>query len=117
LKFQVKEVDSSGEVLDSGYEDEYQLEDVEITTSDYVAPVLVPDFQTAWEKMGEDCQVVETYSLSTLKTLQAAVQELINFLGMSPCESSDKVTKTRHILYLSGIFLGNVRVLVSWIFM
>jgi coatomer protein complex subunit gamma len=42
------------------------------------------------------------------------VKEITDFLGMQPCERSDKVTakKSKHILLLSGNFFGNVPVLV-----
>lgn len=47
--YRVKEVDpSSGEVEEEGYEDEYQLEDAEVTPADYVKPVLVPNFRNNW---------------------------------------------------------------------
>ncbi len=45
----VKEIDpSSGEVEEDGYEDEYQLEELEVTPGDYVKPVLVPNFRKSW---------------------------------------------------------------------
>jgi len=58
--------------------------------------------------------VVETYQLSTTKTLQDAVQEIVKVLGMQPCDRSGQVPakKTKHILLLSGNFIGNVPVLV-----
>lgn len=112
LKFNVKDVDQSGEVSDSSYEDEYQLENLEIATSDYMAKVTVPDFQKAWDASSEDTQAVETYNLSSIKSLEDGVREIVNYLGMSPCDGSEVPKKTRHVLYLSGIFVGNVKVLV-----
>jgi coatomer protein complex subunit gamma len=45
----VKEVDpSSGEVEEEGYDDEYTLEELEVTAADYVKPRLVPNFRKAW---------------------------------------------------------------------
>ncbi len=45
----VKEIDpSTGEVEEEGYNDEYQLEDVDITPADYVKPVVVPNFRKGW---------------------------------------------------------------------
>lgn len=45
----MKEVDpSSGEVEDEGYEDEYQLEDLEITAADYIAPQVWLRAHGAW---------------------------------------------------------------------
>eukprot|EP01095_Lingulamoeba_sp_RSL-Kostka_P009530 TRINITY_DN3317_c0_g2_i2.p1 TRINITY_DN3317_c0_g2~~TRINITY_DN3317_c0_g2_i2.p1 ORF type:complete len:776 (+),score=285.83 TRINITY_DN3317_c0_g2_i2:264-2330(+) len=111
--FTIKDIDSStGEVneFDEGYEDEYSLETLEINLSDYIAKVLVPEFPKAWQSMGNE--VIETYSLANIKNLNEAISELIKFLGMAPCEGSQKLKKkTKHILYLSGVFVGNIRVL------
>lgn len=115
LKFISKEVDpTTGEPDESGYEDEYQLEDVEVTTADYMQKTYVVNFNEKWEEIGDEFEVVETYALSSTKTLQDAVAEVIKFLGMQACDRSDKIPskKTKHILYLSGNFTGNVPVLV-----
>jgi coatomer protein complex subunit gamma len=67
----VKEVDpSSGEVEESGTEDEYQLEDIEITIADFMRKTLVTNFQEKWDEIGDEFEAVETYSLSTMKNLQ-----------------------------------------------
>ena len=43
-----------------------------------------------------------------------AVKEIIGFLGMQPCERSDKIPegKTSHTLYLAGVFRGGHDTLV-----
>jgi coatomer protein complex subunit gamma len=114
LKFTVKELDQSGEPDPTGYEDEYQIEDIEIATSDYMQKTFVANFQEKWDELGETFEVVEKYSLSTLKTLQDAVKEVADYLGMQPCERTDQVPpkKSQHILRLSGNFIGGVPVLV-----
>jgi len=115
LKFNAREIDpSTGEAEEGGYEDEYQLEDVELTTADYVQRVNIPGtFQERWEEIGDEFEVVETYTLSTMKNLQDAVKEVSDQLGMLAVESSEKVPakRTKHILYLSGNFIGNSPVL------
>lgn len=114
LKFVVKEVDpSTGEVDDSGYEDQYQIEDIEVTISDYIKRTLVTAFQEEWDKLGEEGQAVATYNLSTMKTLQDAVKEISTFLGMQPIDRSHEVPpkKTKHVLFLAGRFVGDVQVL------
>jgi len=114
MKFTVKEVDpSSGQPDEGGYDDEYQLEDLELTTSDYMQRTVVANFQQEWDATDSEHEVVETYSLSTMKTLTDAVKEITEFLGMSPCDGTEAVPekKTKHILLLSGTFLGGVRVL------
>jgi hypothetical protein len=39
---------SSGEVEEDGYNDEYTLEELEVTAADYVKPQAVPNFRKAW---------------------------------------------------------------------
>lgn len=49
LRFRVREIDpSSGEVEEEGYDDEYQLEDLEVTPADYVKPIVVTNFRNSW---------------------------------------------------------------------
>ncbi|KAL6062840.1 Coatomer subunit gamma [Balamuthia mandrillaris] len=116
LKFIVKDVDANTQEADdeSGYEDEYQLEDSEVTVSDYMKPTFETAFKEQWEALGDECEVVEKFSLSTMKTIKEAVTEIIGFLGMQPCDSTDSVPakRNKHILLLSGTFLGGIKVLV-----
>jgi coatomer protein complex subunit gamma len=43
---------------------------LEVNTSDYVQKVFLQNFQEKWEEIGDEFEVVETYSLSTMKSLQ-----------------------------------------------
>lgn len=115
MKFVSKEVDpSTGLPEESGFADEYKLEDLELAPRDYLQPTPISEFQTKWDELGDQFEVVETYALSTLKSLQAAVNEIIKTLGMAPSDNSDNVPakRSKHILYLSGTFIGNIPVLV-----
>ena len=49
-----------------------------------------------------------------MKTLEEAVKQIIKFLGLQPCERSDRVPegKSSHALFLSGLFRGGIEVLV-----
>ena len=47
-----------------------QVEDIEVVTSDYIIPTYISDFSSAWDSMGEDGQVVETFALTALKSLK-----------------------------------------------
>ena len=49
---------------ETGYDDEYNLEELEIVAADFVKKVAVVDFKEAWSTIGGDCEVVETFSLS-----------------------------------------------------
>ncbi|XP_034927401.1 coatomer subunit gamma isoform X2 [Populus alba] len=115
LRFIVKEVDpTTGEAEDDGVEDEYQLEDLEVVAADYMMKVGVSNFRNAWESMGDDFEHVDEYGLGPRENLAEAVIAVINLLGMQPCEGTEVVaTNSRsHTCLLSGVFLGNVSVLV-----
>uniref|UniRef100_A0A6M2F2U1 Coatomer subunit gamma n=1 Tax=Populus davidiana TaxID=266767 RepID=A0A6M2F2U1_9ROSI len=115
LRFIVKEVDpTTGEAEDDGVEDEYQLEDLEVVAADYMMKVGVSNFRNAWESIGDDFEHVDEYGLGPRENLAEAVITVINLLGMQPCEGTEVVaTNSRsHTCLLSGVFLGNVRVLV-----
>ena len=70
LKFLVKDVDpANGGVPDegeTGYDDEYNLEELEIVAADFVKKVAVVDFKEAWSTIGADHEVIETFSLLPL---------------------------------------------------
>uniref|UniRef100_A0A8C5RH20 Coatomer subunit gamma n=1 Tax=Laticauda laticaudata TaxID=8630 RepID=A0A8C5RH20_LATLA len=91
-----------------------QLEDLELALSDHVQRILKPNFAAAWEEVGDDYEKEETFALSTIKSLEEAVNNIVKFLGMQPCERSDKVpeNKNSHTLYLAGLFRGGLDVLV-----
>uniref|UniRef100_A0A803STI0 Coatomer subunit gamma n=1 Tax=Anolis carolinensis TaxID=28377 RepID=A0A803STI0_ANOCA len=115
MKFTVKDCDpNTGEAEEEGYEDEYVLEDIEVTIADHIQRVLKPNFAAAWEEVGDEFEKEETFTLSTVKTLEEAVSNIVKFLGMQPCERSDKVpeNKNSHTLYLAGVFRGGHDLLV-----
>uniref|UniRef100_A0A8C5RLZ6 Coatomer subunit gamma n=1 Tax=Laticauda laticaudata TaxID=8630 RepID=A0A8C5RLZ6_LATLA len=115
MKFTVRDCDpNTGMPDDDGYDDEYVLEDLELALSDHVQRILKPNFAAAWEEVGDDYEKEETFALSTIKSLEEAVNNIVKFLGMQPCERSDKVpeNKNSHTLYLAGLFRGGLDVLV-----
>uniref|UniRef100_A0A8C6Z4C1 Coatomer subunit gamma n=1 Tax=Nothoprocta perdicaria TaxID=30464 RepID=A0A8C6Z4C1_NOTPE len=115
MKFTVKDCDpNTGEMDDEGYEDEYVLEDLEVTVADHIQRVLKPNFGAAWDEVGDEYEKEETFTLSSIKTLEEAVTNIVKFLGMQPCERSDKVpdNKNSHTLYLAGVFRGGHDLLV-----
>jgi coatomer subunit gamma len=79
---------SSGEAEDDGVEDEYQLEDFEIVSADYMLKVGVSNFRNAWESMDPETETVDEYGLGVRESLAEAVSAVINILGMQPCEVS-----------------------------
>ncbi|XP_052780157.1 coatomer subunit gamma-2-like [Mya arenaria] len=115
LKFVVKDCDpNTGEADDEGYDDEYVLEDVEVSVADHVQKVMKPNFAASWDEVGPDNEMEDTFALSTMKTLEDAVKNIIQYLGMQPCERSDKVPegKSSHSLFLAGVFRGGHDALV-----
>uniref|UniRef100_F1KV00 Coatomer subunit gamma n=1 Tax=Ascaris suum TaxID=6253 RepID=F1KV00_ASCSU len=117
LKFRVRDVDpATGEPEgEDYYDDSFVLEEVEISVADHVHPVQRANFAIGWEQMGEENELEETFALSTVHSLQEAVRELMNCLGMGPCERSDRVPegKSAHTLLLAGVFRGGHDVLAK----
>jgi len=71
LKFTSKEIDpTTGEPDESGYEDEYQVEDLDLLGSDYVSPAFAGSFDHAWEQTGANGdEASETLQLSSTKSI------------------------------------------------
>jgi coatomer protein complex subunit gamma len=86
LKFHVLEVDSiTGEIEgdEAGFAEEYPLEDVELTTTDFMAKARLADsdFRCAWESIDKSGEVLEKFGLH-FKELESAVSAVITCLGM-----------------------------------
>eukprot|EP00339_Tiarina_fusa_P030037 CAMPEP_0117082228 /NCGR_PEP_ID=MMETSP0472-20121206/57917_1 /TAXON_ID=693140 ORGANISM="Tiarina fusus, Strain LIS" /NCGR_SAMPLE_ID=MMETSP0472 /ASSEMBLY_ACC=CAM_ASM_000603 /LENGTH=572 /DNA_ID=CAMNT_0004810405 /DNA_START=864 /DNA_END=2579 /DNA_ORIENTATION=- len=115
LKFTAKDVDTTtGEPDETGYDDEYQLEEIEVSIGDYMTNWLSPNPTALWDKLGEENQLVEKYALGSFKTLEVACKEIASFLNMTPCGQTNyrpgASSKSKHVLLLSGKFLGNTEV-------
>ncbi|KAF2350180.1 Coatomer subunit gamma C-terminal [Trinorchestia longiramus] len=91
-----------------------QLEDIDINVSDHVSKAQRSNFAAAWEELGPGSELEDTFALTNLTTLAEAVTQVTNFLGMHPCDRSDKVPdgKNSHTLYLAGTYRGGQSVLV-----
>ena len=113
LHFTVVQVDpATGEDEGEGFEEEYPLEDLEISTSDFMAKVAVGDFRKSWETMGNGNEVLEKFALQ-FKNQEDAVAAVIAYLGMQPCDGTGTVKPggKPHMLHLSGVFVGGRSVL------
>ncbi|KFK41271.1 hypothetical protein AALP_AA2G108400 [Arabis alpina] len=116
LTFIVKEVDiNTGEPDDDGVEDEYQLEDLEVVATDYMLNVGVSNFRNAWENMDPENELVDEYGLGQRDSLAEAVKAVTDILGMQSCEGTETVASNAksHTRLLSGLYIGNVKVLVK----
>jgi coatomer protein complex subunit gamma len=115
LRFRVREIDpATGEAEEGGYEDEYQLEDVESAPADYIKPAAVPSFREAWEALPEEGEVADAYALGQREGLQEAVEAVARALGMAPAEGTDAVPPNArsHAVLLAGTVVGGARALV-----
>jgi coatomer protein complex subunit gamma len=74
LRFISKELDpSTGEPEAEGYEDEYQLEEVELSAgSDYIIPNYAT-FASEWDRLRTGPNATETFALSAMESLQGAI--------------------------------------------
>jgi coatomer protein complex subunit gamma len=117
LTFTIIEVDEDGNE-EGDYEDEYSLEKIRISVSDYVGKQELPNgqFMNAWEaiKQNEDCtERMETFQIN-FNTMKEAVAGVIKFFSMSVCENSQNVDESSkvHNLFLAGTFYGSFPVLI-----
>lgn len=115
LKFRVKEIDpTTGEAEEDGYEDEYQLEDLEVTGADYIKPAPVGNFRGVWEELPPESEREDDYGLGHRENLQDTVETVMSILGMHPCEGTEAVPPhaRSHTVLLSGQFPSEERALV-----
>ncbi len=70
LKFTTKEIDPTTGEAEGGFEDEYEVEDVDLTGADYVTPAFAGSFDHVWEGTGANGdEASETLQLSAIKSL------------------------------------------------
>lgn len=78
LKFVSKELDpSTGEPEEEGYEDEYQLEDTELSAADYIIPNYVT-FAPEWDRMRGGVGITETFSLPGMESLKGKFRQSLS---------------------------------------
>ncbi len=124
LKFQSREVDATGEVSGGApTEDEYQLEEIEVTETDFMraessAGAGLAEFRRQWETLGDGQETVKKYQFP-VESLQAAVKAVMELLGMTAVDKSHIVPddKNSHAVNLAGTFYGDIPVLVRAGFM
>lgn len=115
LKFLVKDCDpNTGEPdSDEGYDDEYILEDLDVTVADQVQKLKKSNFNAAWDGADTEewVEAEDAYVLSAVNTLQDAVNSVLKFLGLAPASMTEKVAEGvhTHTLLCSGeiyVYLG-----------
>ena len=71
LKYVVKDCDPiTGECDEEGYDDEYALEDVDIAVADFMQRVSLANFAAAWEELGPEYELEDTFALSHMSSLE-----------------------------------------------
>lgn len=117
LQFQIVQVDpATGEVeSEDSFDEDFPMEALDITVSDYMSRVNLGDFRRGWDQMDVEHEVLEKFALQ-FKKIDDAVAAVQNLLGMQAVDNTNVIpasegSKKPHILHLSGVFLGNIQVL------
>jgi len=113
LKFRTKEIDpSTGEPDDQGYDDQYSIEELEVTVKDFIQRTFVSNWKEDFAKL-QDSADPATFALVSVKNLTDAVKQIISTLGMAPAEKSETVVpkSNKHQLFLSGKSLSGTLIL------
>jgi len=116
LKFTTKEIDpTTNEPEETGYDDEYEVEDLELTGSDYVVPAFAGNFNHIWEQVGAAGEEAEeTLQLSAMKSIADATETLAKTLSLQPLEGTDvPINTTTHTLKLFGKTVTGGRVVAN----
>jgi coatomer protein complex subunit gamma len=106
LRFTSKEIDpSTNEPEEHGYDDEYEISDMDLVGSDYIVPAFAGNFDSIFNSIPSDDEheAEETLQLANTKTLAEATEQLVKTLGMQPLEGSEVTLSTStHSLKLYG---------------
>lgn len=97
-------------VDDTGYDDEYQVEDLDVSVGDYILPQAVSQFDQTFGQLKHEA--VETYVLSQCTSISMCIKLLCDQLGMQPI---DRIVPTGSAgsVSMSGIFVGGIPVLAK----
>eukprot|EP00982_Pelagococcus_subviridis_P000311 2435-Pelagococcus_subviridis.AAC.5 len=115
LKFTSKEVDPISDIPEEcGYEDEYTIEDVELSLLDFMCMTPLSNFRKAWDALPIETETANEYSLGKRESLGEAVETVTKVLGLQPCEGTGAVPPNArsHTALLSGTYVGDVALLV-----
>ncbi|KAK2599990.1 coatomer subunit gamma [Conoideocrella luteorostrata] len=116
LKFTSKEIDpSTGEPEDTGYDDEYEVSEFDLSGSDFIVPTFASNFSHLWEQIGASGEEAEeTLQLSNMKSIADATEQLTKALSLQPLEGTDvPVNQSTHTLKLLGKTVHGGRVVAN----
>jgi coatomer subunit gamma len=105
LKFTSKEIDpTTNEPEESGYDDEYEVEALDLTGADYVVPAYAGSFENVWvQSKGEEAS--ETLQLGNIKSIAGIFPWQLNVLTDSLtlfADATDQLAKTLSLQPLEG---------------
>jgi len=97
LKFTSKEIDpTTNEPDQSGYEDEYQVEDLELQGSDYVMAAFAGSFDHVWEQTGANGEEAsETLQLSSTQSIAGTLSHPPLSKPHAPPPNAPSLSKTQ----------------------
>ncbi|KAK5998852.1 putative coatomer subunit gamma [Cladobotryum mycophilum] len=116
LKFTSKEIDpSTGEPEESGYDDEYEVSEFDLASSDYIVPTFASNFNHLWEQIGASGEEAEeTLQLGSMKSIAEATEQLAKTLSLQPLDGTDvPISQTTHTLKLLGKTVSGGRVVAT----
>ncbi|KAM3514294.1 hypothetical protein MY11210_002084 [Beauveria gryllotalpidicola] len=116
LRFTSKEIDpATGDPEETGYDDEYEVSEFELTGSDYIIPMFASNFNHLWEQIGASGeQAEETLQLSSMKSIADATEQLTQALSLQPLDGTDvAVNQSTHTLKLLGKTVSGGRVVAT----
>ncbi|BES96180.1 Coatomer subunit alpha-2 [Nesidiocoris tenuis] len=118
LRFIVKDCDPTTGIpdADDGYDDDYMLEDVEISISDQIEKISMDKeaFDRAWETAIEDgfTESEDTFNLPGMGSLEQAVTKVVKFLSLEPTGLTRIADRSSVMLCMPGMFRGGIEVLI-----
>lgn len=112
LSFTLKEVDPVTlqplDEDDEGFQDEYQIEELEVSVGDFIVPLYVAEFDKVFAELGNEQSAIYTL----LEDIQESVDGVVKVLLMTPIGGTESVPEdaTNHKLKLFGRTISGERV-------
>lgn len=109
LSFTSKECDATTfEPFDEqGFEDEYQIEDLDLTPGDFIIPSYIGSFDLAFDELTSEASGV--FNLSS-NSIQESVDSLVEVLSLFPVEGKQVANESSHTLKLFGKSINGERI-------
>lgn len=109
LKFTSKEIDpSTSEPEESGYDDEYEISEFDLTGSDYIIPTFAGNFNHLWEQIGASGEEAEeTLVLGSMKSIVGKYMARLSYHAGNDAEANrfhrgNGATYTGHVAAAAG---------------